>query len=279
MGARVAPILGDLAGRLSGRPPATARSEPMAWAYALRDAAALARPDVLVSHWDPALEADALAEAVGEGEGDWVDRLLAAPDLACTPPASAAVELVATLAGLFRSGPEVAATVTGPASVAAVLAPVLLDGDAAAGDPAELADMCADKLAGLIEAFVGAGATLVFVVEHEIDFLEPQDAVLAHAPLVRSLAHQRVDGVLVGAEGAGYPSTAARWDGAGPAPEVALLDPDLWSLDPPRFAERWPVLAARAGALLLSDGPLPAAMPLENLQAAHAAHAWAERFQ
>ena len=162
---------------------------------------------------------------------------------------------------------------TGPLSVAARLAPALLAPDAAAGERAELADLCADRLAGLIDAFAAAGATLVFVVEHDVDFLDGQDAALAHAPLVRSLAHQRVGGVVVGVEGAGYPSTAARWDGTGPAPDVALLDPAVWALDPPRFAARWDALAARAGGLLVSDGPLPAQMPLENLQAGHAAHA------
>lgn len=276
---RLAPVLHELAGRLAGRPVTDARAEPMQWAYALRDAAGLAHPDVLISHWDPALEADALRAGLGDGDGDWVDRLLAAPPLAETQPAAAAVELVRTLAGLFRSGTEVAAAMTGPASTAAALAPALLLEDAAPDDRVELADLCADALAGLVGAYGEAGAALVVVVEHDTRFLDASDVAGVQGPLVRALAHQRVEGVLVApaeidAEAAGYGATARRWDGSGSAPDVALVPADVWALPPEQFAERWPALAAAAGSvLLISDGPLPAAMPLENLQTARAAHA------
>jgi hypothetical protein len=272
---RLAPVLAELAGRLAGRPAGDARTHPMQWAYALRDAAGLAHPDVLVSHWDPTLEADALAGAVADGEGDWVDRLMAAPALAQTPPTQQAVEIVATLAGLFRSGPPIAATITGPVSTAAALAPVVLGGDATDGDRTELADLCADALAGLIGAFAEAGASLIVVVEQRAEFVE--DVANIQAPLVRALAHHRVDGIAVASAGVelpGYGAQAVPWDGTGAPPPVALLAPETWDEPPERFAERWSALLASAGgALLLSDGPLPAAMPLENLQTARVAHA------
>jgi hypothetical protein len=280
MSLRVAPVLHALAGRLAGRPPEEMRTAPMQWAYALRDAAGLAHPDVLVSHWDARLEADALASGL-PADGDWVDRVMAAPALRATAPAREAVELVATLAGLFRSGPQIAATLTGPASTAAVLAPALLGSDPGEGDRVELADLCADALADLVGAYGEAGATMVVVVEHDAAFLSGEDASDVQSPLVRALAHHRLEGVAIAPDGldlrpAGYAALAVRWEGAGTAPDVALLDPAVWDLAPDRFAERWPALhaeAATAGALLISDGPLPAAMPLENLQTARAAHA------
>lgn len=273
---RLAPVLHDLAGRLSGRPAQDARTQPMHWAYALRDAVGLAHPDLLVSHWDPALEADALRAGAAEGEGDWVDRLLNAARLADVPPTKQAVELVKTLTGLFRTGPPVAAALTGPVTVAAALAPDLLDAGAGEDDRIELADLCADALAGLIGAYGEAGAGMVVVVEHEPAFLEAGDACAAQSPLVRALGHYRVTGIIVPAAGAdldraGYPGAAMRWDGQGPPPAVGLVAPDVWALAPEEFAGRWRALVAEAAgsdALLLSDGPLPGDMPLENLQTA-----------
>jgi hypothetical protein len=269
---RLAPILHDLAGRLSGR-PSDARTQPMQWAYALRDACALAHPDVLVSHWDPALEADALRSAAAR-DGDWVDRLLNAPRLADAAPTKETCELVKTLAGLFRSGPAVAVSVTGPATVAAALADELLGDDPSEDDRIELADLCADALAGLIGMYGEAGAAKIIVVEHAVDFLDAGDVAAAQSPLVRALGHHRVPGVVVAPEGlrlsaAGYEAAAERWDGGGPPPTVALVPPALWGLPPADFGERWSALveaAAGGNPLLLSDGPLPADMPLENLQ-------------
>ena len=75
------------------------------------------------------------------------------------------VELVKTLTVLFRAGPIVAASVTGPASVAAALADDLLGEDPSEDDRLELADVCADALAGLIGAYGEAGASKIVVVE------------------------------------------------------------------------------------------------------------------
>jgi hypothetical protein len=274
MALRLAPVLHEVAGRLSGRPAQDARTQPMHWAYALRDAVALAHPDVLLSHWDPDLEADALRAGAAAGDGDWVDRLLNAPRLADCSPTKEIVELVKTLGGLFRTGPAVAATVTGPATVAAALAGELLGQDAREDDRLELADMAADALAGLIGAYAEAGATKIAVVEHADGFLDPGDVCAAQSPLVRALGHHRVPGIIVSPEGvdlqaAGYEAAAARWDGGGEPPTVALVPRELWASPPEEFAGRWRgLIAAAAGrdSVLLSDGPLPADMPLENLQ-------------
>jgi uroporphyrinogen-III decarboxylase len=171
----------------------------MRWAYALRDAVALADVDVVVSHVDDRLEADALAAAIAAVEGDWVDRVLAAPPLAQLAPVSAGVELVQTLAGLYRPSPPappIAATMTGPATVAAYLAAQLLGDDPAEDDLVELADLAADALAGLIGAYAEAGAQRVAITEPDPGALAPEDVTGAHRPLVRALAHHRVDGEL-----------------------------------------------------------------------------------
>jgi hypothetical protein len=250
-GVRIAPILHELAPRLSELSAADARTDPVRWAYALREAVSLASPDVLVSHWDPALEADALsAAAAGADAGsDWVDRLLDAAPLAQTPPAAAAVELVGVLAGLYRSGPTLAAALTGPQTLAAALARPLLGssgGDGTEEDRLELASLCADALASLVGAYGEAGAQMLVVVERDGAFLDGAGAAEAHSALLRSIAHHRL-------------------------PAVAALAPEVWAEPPDMLAARWRALREAAGAadvLLLSDGPLPGGMPLENLQRA-----------
>jgi hypothetical protein len=248
----------------------------MQWAYALRDAAALARPDVLVSHWDPTLEADALAAALPRPDGDWVARLLAAPALRDTGPARATVELVATLTELFRAGPPVAATISGPVSVAAALAPSLLPDPAGAEERIELADLCADLLAALIGAYGDAGASIVLVLEHDPSFVASAELAGIHAPLLRAMEHQQLEAVLVEPSGAepstaGYRLRALPWEGPAAPPAVALVSRGLWALAPEQFAERFSALLAAtadADVLIVSDGPLPADMPLENLSRA-----------
>jgi hypothetical protein len=278
---RLAPVLHELAGRLSGRPCDDARTQPTDWAYALRDAVEIAHPDVLISHWDPSLEADALRVALRDGEGDWVDRLLDAQPLAYTPPTEQAVLLVGTLARLFPAGPQVAAVLTGPVTVAAALAAECLDGglEAGANERMELADLCADALAGLLGAYADAGASLIVVAEPHAGFVSPAAAAEAQLPLARALAHRGLGSVLVAPPGvdlasSGYDSIALRWDGFGPPPSIGLAAPELWGLPPARFQRRWSELvgeAAGADVLLLSDGPLPADMPLENFRTARGA--------
>ena len=175
---RRAPILQEVAGRLAERPPSDLRDDPVGWAYALRDAAAIAAPDLLVSHLDPTLEADALPR----GDGDPVDALLDVEDLPSLAPVAAAVELVCTLAGLPGYRERVAATITAPLDVARRLA------DGGAGpDLEELAEVSADLLAGLVEAYAAAGAGTIVIVAWE------PGSEAATGPLLRAAAHARVE--------------------------------------------------------------------------------------
>lgn len=216
---RFAPVLQEVAAQLAGRPATSMRDDPVAWAYALREAVGVVEPDVVVSHLDPTLEHDALAPLVAEA-ADPVDAVLDAAPLAALHPTCHAVELVRTLAGA-GGGRPIAATITGPATLAAALAP-------GAGDPDELAEVCGDALAAYAAVLAEAGAAIVVVVE-TAGFVAG-----AHAPIVRALRLHAVEPVLSsGAEGAadaGYPALARGWQpGQGPAP-VALVpgDPEAW---------------------------------------------------
>jgi hypothetical protein len=68
---------------------------------------------------------------------------------------------------------------------------------------------------------------------------------------------------------AGYPAFAEPFNGASGPGAVAVVAADVWALEPERFSERFATLleaaSVRDDVLILSDGPLPAAMPLENL--------------
>ncbi|WP_354699135.1 hypothetical protein DSM112329_04842 [Paraconexibacter sp. AEG42_29] len=184
---RLALALQDVAAARSGRTVAGALADPVAWAYVLRDAIALAEPDLVVAHVDPALEAGALAAAVGDGDGDWVDRLLDAPPLGDLAPCAAAVQLVATLAALPGLGGRVAASLSSPGSIAGRLGPLLVPhGFDAEADGEELADLVADTLTGLIAAYAQAGAAMILL---------PGGAAgdsAALGPLTRSAAHAQV---------------------------------------------------------------------------------------
>lgn len=164
---------------MAERPASDLRSDPVGWAYALRDAIAIANPEAIVSHLDPALEADALPA----GDGDPVDALLDVEDLPSLPPVAAAVELVGTLSGLPGYGGRVVATITAPADVAARLAVASADVDLE-----ELADVAADLLAGLVEAYAAAGASTVVVAEWE-----PSPHATTADPLLRAAAHARIE--------------------------------------------------------------------------------------
>ncbi len=269
---RFAPVLQEVAGRLASLEPAAAlREDPVRWAYALRDAVALAPAALVLSHLDAELEAQALLAGLAGG-GDWVDQVADAAPLATSGPGAAAVELVATLAGAFRGGLGVAAVLSAPADVASAAAGPLGVGEDP-GDRSELADLAADALAGLVSAYAAAGAGTVIVVEHAAGGLDPSDRDRSHAPLARALAHHRVDSVICPLPGRepppGYALSAPLWDGTPPPPAgAARLDAALWSLDPDAFAARWAGIAASAGDILvLTDGAIAAAAPPENLRA------------
>ncbi len=236
MAARLALALQDVAAVRSGQDGAAARSEPVAWAYALRDAIALAEPELIVAHHDPALEADALLTLIAAGDGDWVDRLLDAGPLAEGAPAASVVALVRTLAALPGFGGRVVATVTAPAVVADRLAPALaVHGYGGDGDRDELTDLIADALAGLVGAYAAAGAALGIVGGAE-----------GAGPLQRAAAIAQLPLATVG-------------DG------VDLLPAAAWSGE--EDALRTALSAAATADILLSDGPVPGDTPPALLRA------------
>lgn len=165
---------------MSGRPAGDLRTDPVGWAYALRDAASLAAPDLVVSHLDPGLEAD----AVQIERGDPVDALLDVEVLAAAPPVSRAVELVGTLAGMPGYSGRVAATVTSPHDLAARLH----SAGPAGSDFEELTEVAADLLAGLVEAYAGAGASAIVVALHS-----PAPRPETLTPLERAGMHARIE--------------------------------------------------------------------------------------
>ena len=252
---RYAPILQEIGGRLTGESPALLRSDPMRWAYALRDAVELARPDLVVSHFDDRLEADTVLGA-GRPDGDPIGWLAGVPELATLRPAAAAVELVGTLAGIYRSpgDPPVAATLTGPATLAARLAPELFPAGAGADERIDLADLAADLLAALARAYADAGAAVLIVLERQPELLVTDaDRAAALEPLARAAAHRRVE-LLTSGPGDGVPA-------------------EVWSSPPHEFAAAWEHAEAGALDLLISDGPVPAGIPLGNLAQAREAFA------
>lgn len=241
---RYAPILQQVAGRIAGAEPFH-RTDPMRWAYALRDAAQIAQPDIVVSHVDDRLEADALL-ASGVVTDDFVAQVMSTPPLAVIEPTSCAVELVRTLVGIYRGGPKggpvVAAGLTGPATVAARLSAELLGEDPAPDDRLELAELACDALVGLAGAYADAGAALLLVFEPERDFVADADTL---RPLQRTAEHLRV--------------------------ELAVASPgiqaEVWELSGEEFDAAFERDAAlRCGEPMLSDGPVPATVAPEVLR-------------
>jgi hypothetical protein len=250
----LAPVLQDVAARVSGQEPGQRRRAPDRWAYAVRDAAALARPDWIVTHVDPGLEAQALA-----GLELAPDDLLDA-DLPATPAGTAVLVLTEILAALHPHG-VVAASITGPLTIAQQLV-----GDAP--DALETAALdCGDVLAALVAEHLARGAREIIVWESAAGALAPEALAGAHAPILRRLELAEAGGLIVGPEAvrhAGY----ARWAAPSGGEGAALLAPDA-------FAEHATLVAALAaaaatagpGGVLLSDGPVPHSCDLTALGA------------
>jgi len=251
-----APVLQEVAARVNATPPEERLRRPGRWAYALRDAVALARPDWIVTHHDLQLEALAAAEEVDSVEN--------APDadLAASALGGAALELTETLRGLYPSG-IIAASVTGPVTMAARLAARLAESDI---DLEAAALDCGDAVAALVAAHAERGASRVIVWEPDAGRLEPGALAQAHEPLLRRLALLGVDAVAVGAESlrdCDYAALACATGGRG----AALLGADA-------FDDSASVDAALAGvqesagadAILISDGPVPGDCDLTALR-------------
>lgn len=267
-----APVLNEVAARMAAAPVGV-REDPERGAYQLKEAVSLVRPDWVLSHHDPGLEADAVRGLIAGGSAseDLLD--LVDTELATTSPVSRIVELVEILAGLYPSG-AVAVSVTGPAGLCSALTE-------ARGGPGLDADVladCGDVLAELVSAYVDAGASRVLVWEPDIEGPDEPDVSDAHVPIVRRLEMLGVSGVLCGGSGMsvpGYSAHALARDGQG----AALIRPECFRPAPEAvsFAELWREWAvatdplARSAAdppLLVSDGPLPADCDMSLLRAA-----------
>lgn len=236
--------LDEVAVRVAGVPSTLARTDPERWAYALREAVALVRPDALVVGWDAGHELHGLREAAGvaEGSGATVDALYdATAPVGEQPSGAALVTVLSTLRALFPAGPRPWPALLGPATLAGILG----GGD----DDAELADLCADQLADLLRACAEAGAPAVVLREPEPAAGIDPGAV--QGPLARAADHL---GIAIHA----VPG----------APGVELVPPDLWTADDARFAAELPRLRdlARSGTVVLGAGPVPGAVALERFQ-------------
>lgn len=237
-----APVLSEVAAELTGRSPSLV-DDPTTWAYTLRDAVELARPDWIVSHHDLGLEASALTGPVSDVDavGDVV--------LARTPAGLAVGEAVRTLAGLFP-GVVVAASVTGPATVAAAACRAF-ELDPQGDEGIDLLDVSADVIAAYAAALAEHGADRVLVWETDPGAFDPADIASAHRPLVRRLG-------TIGTPAALCHDGRVEVDGYG-----AVADPQHGLVDPAVFATAATfadVLATpgAAGPLLVTAGPVPA---------------------
>jgi hypothetical protein len=236
-----APVLQAVAARMTATPVSLMREDARRWAYALREAVTLVRPDWVLTHHDPALEADALS---GLASGDALFDVA----LAELAPAASAVELTATLAALYPTA-TIAASITGPGALAGALA----SGPLGEGVLADLEVDCGDVLAALAAAHVEHGARRILVWETDGDGAA---LTAAHAAITRRLALCGVDAVLCGAprlDAVGYAAHALRDGGRG----ARLIDPHAFaSAD------------TRSGDVVITDGPIPADCDMALLRAA-----------
>lgn len=241
-----APVLQEVAAGMAGVRP-EAPGTPVQQAYRLRDAVELVRPDWVVTHYDPALEARAAGTAGGGVE-------LIDVALTSLAPVAEQVELVEVLAALY---PEtvIAASMTGPAGMAAAL-----ETEANAGaDPVDLLD-CGDVLAELVAAYARAGARRLVVWEPDVSADAAGEVTNAHTSIVRRLEMLGVPGVLCGGsaiDSAGYWAHALRDGGR----RATLVPAETFARGSARdFVELWHSWTAPEVAvqLALTDGPIPA---------------------
>lgn len=257
-----APVLQEVAASIGGADPKLRREEPARWAYALREAVQLVQPDWVVTHHDPELEADAITTGCEE-IGDIADL-----ELRATPPVSSALELTETLTGIFSTG-VVAASVTGPASIAARLASGKFS-SAGDDDRLELLDLCGDAVADLAAAHVERGAQRLIVWEDGSGSFATEDVSSSHRPVVRRLEMLGVPAVLCAGDGIpveGFRIYAARVAASG----AALIDTRALLTDPEGVTDSLGRLFAGAEAVAggdgvaITEGPIPKSCPMTVL--------------
>lgn len=240
-----APILQEVAAEMTGTPSSTLLTEPSKWAYALREACELARPDWVLTHHDLSLEADALSAEMRDSSQPGV------PSIVALAAGRAVATLTETLAALYPDS-VVAASLTGPATVAAGVAERL--GIGTEEERLDLLDDCADGCADLCAELIERGAGRLVVWEPGSGGFDDEDVASAHRPLLRRAEVLGASTVLC--------AQADRGEGrygvvAGPGGQRARL------LDPAAFRACASVAALldpieRDGVeLVLSDGPLP----------------------
>lgn len=258
-----APVLNDVAARMAPE-PVSVHQDPERGAYQLKEAISLVRPDWVLTHHDPGLEANAVRGLIADGAVSEDLLELVDTKLARTGPVSRMVALVKILAGLYPHG-TVAASVTGPVGLCSALTGPHAEGQSLDADV--LAD-CGDVLAELVSAYVDAGAHRVLVWEPAIAEPDEPDVADAHVPIVRRLQTLGVPGVLCGGAGAnvsGYSAHALAQGGQG----AVLIRPECFrpASEAVSFTQLWREWAVRAAPLahseaepplVLSDGPLPA---------------------
>jgi hypothetical protein len=231
-----APVLHDVAGKLAGRDPAGWSEDPMRWAYAVREAVSMVKPDWVVSHFDTKFECGAIAKLATAPDEVW--------DVAVVGdgPFAPGIELVSTLASLDPSW-TVAASVTGPVTTARLLCE---HWELPAQDMEDLQDACGDVIAALAAAYAEAGASEIIVWEQDApDASERMEAV--HSALAKRAAHVGIPVSLVGpARCSGYTRTV----GAG----IRALDANL-ACEP--AALRAALSDVGPGTVALTDGPVP----------------------
>jgi len=249
-----APVLSDVAATISGTSADTVRSDPTRWAYALRDAVDLARPDWIVTHYEPTLEADAIAGAA--------DDVVAVPDadLAAADATAAVATLAETLAAIYPDS-TVAASLTAPPAVAGQLAARFAVGDE--DERLDLLDACADLLADHAAALATGGADRIVVWDRDGGGFGAADRTSSLRPLTRRLGMASVPAVLCTADDGdaeGFEYCAS------PGSGVATLIPPACFLEASTIDE---VLGPLAGtAIALTDGPIPGACDLSLIRAA-----------
>jgi hypothetical protein len=239
----LAPILHDLAGRLTGRDPDTWSQDPMRWAYAVQEAVSMVHPTWVISHYDLRFEANAIAKSAADTDGVW--------DIQITTegPFAPGVELIRTLAGIDAAA-TIAASVTGPLHTAAALAErwTVTEGIE------ELEEACGDVIAGLIAEYASAGAQQILVWEPDAHTL-PERASASHQSILRRAAHSGIELSLVG---------RASLDGYARRVDDGIV---LVPADTPGEAAAWKAAVAEGapGTVLITDGPISGDTPPEAL--------------
>lgn len=250
-----APVLSEVAAAISGTPADSMQADPARWAYALRDAVDLARPDWIITHFEPGLEADAIASAADEADG------VGDADLSATPAAAAVAELTGTVAAIHPTT-TIAASVTAPAAVADRLA-AHFGGIEDEDERLDLLDSCADLLADHAAALATRGAGRIIVWDRDGGGFDPADRASALRPLARRLGMAAVPVVLCAADDADAEGFEYH---ASPGSESAAL------IDPARFLQARTIeelLGPLAGAAIaLTDGPIPGECDLSLIRAA-----------